>query len=145
MELDCTWFYLTSNVIKGLNKLSPFVMQFITVNYVKHKLNDHLQLNFQQGSMTHRLVHCLTAYCDLLCWVFTAFASDSIHSRTRLRTHLLLCSLGAWNPCGQCICNSMYFCIFSLTYLFFPLSIFCTSFVSLLIFSYLPGSSHLSI
>ncbi len=51
IELDCTiffffFFFFTNDVVKEWNKIPPSVMQCITVNSYKNKLDHHL---LQQG------------------------------------------------------------------------------------------------
>ncbi len=46
IKLDCTKFFFTNDVVREWNKLPPSVMQCITVNSFKNKLDHHL---LQQG------------------------------------------------------------------------------------------------
>ncbi len=46
IELDCTKFFFTNDVVREWNKLPPSVVQCITVNSLKNKLDHHL---LQQG------------------------------------------------------------------------------------------------
>ncbi len=45
-ELNCTKFFFTNDVVREWNKLPPSVVQCITVNSFRNKLDHHL---FQQG------------------------------------------------------------------------------------------------
>ncbi len=42
-ELDCTKSFFTNDVVREWNKVPPFVVQCITVNSLKYKLDHHLQ------------------------------------------------------------------------------------------------------
>ncbi len=46
IELDCTKFFFTNDVVREWNKLPPSVVQCITINSFKNKLDHHL---LQQG------------------------------------------------------------------------------------------------
>ncbi len=41
-ELDCTKFFFTNDIVREWNKLPPSVVQCITVNSFKNKLDHHL-------------------------------------------------------------------------------------------------------
>ncbi len=43
IELDCTKFFFTNDVVREWNKLPPSMVQCITVNSFKNKLDHHLQ------------------------------------------------------------------------------------------------------
>ncbi len=42
VQLDCTKFFFTNDVVREWNKLPPSVVQYDTINSLKNKLDYHL-------------------------------------------------------------------------------------------------------